>query len=104
MQRLTVHRNISAARKTYPYLLNVQSDTMDRLPTCVVIPLARAKKLPYTRITRLMPEVEILGESYVAVTPELAGIPRSVLGDAVAHLSHRRDEIVAALDLLLTGA
>lgn len=102
--QLTVHRNTSESRSTYPYLLNVQADAMARLPTCVVVPVAHAKKLPYTRITRLMPEVEILGDDFVLVTSELAGIPRRALGEVVAQLTHRRNDIVAALDLLFTGA
>ena len=38
-----------------------------------------------------------------AVTPELAGIPRKSLGVQVGDLSHRRYDIIAALDLLYTG-
>jgi toxin CcdB len=46
---------------------------------------------------------EIEGLRYVAVAQELAGIPGTALGGAVADLSFRRDDIVAALDLLITG-
>jgi toxin CcdB len=104
MAQFTVYRNPSASKKTYPYLLDVQSAWTERLPTRVVIPLALRRSLSYEPITRLMPEVDILVDAYVALTQELAGVPRSALGKPVAELAHRRGEIVAALDLLLTGS
>ncbi|MBC7792446.1 MAG: CcdB family protein [Clostridia bacterium] len=103
MRQFTIHANASASHNVYPYLLNVQSGAVARLPTCVVVPMSSASGLPYKRITRLMPEVEILGGSYVLVTQELAAVARTILGPAVAELTARRSEIVAALDLLFTG-
>jgi toxin CcdB len=52
---------------------------------------------------RLTPLVEVDGERYVAVTPELAGVSRKALSIQVGNLSDRRDDIIAALDLLITG-
>jgi len=37
------------------------------------------------------------------MTPQLAGIPKKLLGVAAADLSSRRAEIIAAIDLLITG-
>ena len=37
------------------------------------------------------------------VTPQLDGIAKKQLGTQVADLSARRNEIIAALDLLITG-
>jgi toxin CcdB len=37
------------------------------------------------------------------MTPLLAGVSLKSLGEQVADLSPRRDEIIAALDLLITG-
>jgi len=39
----------------------------------------------------------------VAVTQSLSAIPASILGQPVADLSDRRDEITSALDMLLHG-
>jgi toxin CcdB len=36
-------------------------------------------------------------------TAELAGVPNRALGEKVMSLKSRRDEIIAALDLLFTG-
>jgi toxin CcdB len=51
----------------------------------------------------LTPVVEIAGRSYIVLTPQLAGIAKSELGPPVADLAARRDEIIAALDFLITG-
>ena len=50
----------------------------------------------------LTPTFEIEGRQYVMVTPQLAGIAKKQLGTRVAELSAQRDEIIAALDLLIT--
>lgn len=105
MAQLTAHRNRNRrTAKVYPYLVDVQSDAVSRLPTCVVVPVMRTVSLPYSRIQRLMPTVEICGESHTLVVQELAAMVRVELGDPVADLSAHRAEVIAALDLLLTGA
>ncbi|OGQ86522.1 MAG: hypothetical protein A2289_19115 [Deltaproteobacteria bacterium RIFOXYA12_FULL_58_15] len=101
MTQFAVYRNANPqTEQAYPFLVNVQSDSVERLPTCVVVPISRAALLPYTRIRRLMPTVTVLGEPCVLVTQELAGVGRVALGEAVGDLSAQRSEIVAALDLL----
>ena len=50
-----------------------------------------------------MPVLQFDGETYVVMTPELAGVARSDLGPAIGSLTARRDTILAAVDLLLTG-
>jgi len=38
-----------------------------------------------------------------AVTPEIAGVPKKILGEVIASAANRRPEIIAALDLLILG-
>ena len=56
------------------------------------------------RSSRLYPQFAIGGKEYTLLTPDLASLPRSVLGEPVANLSAERDKIVAALDILLVGS
>ncbi|OGT01139.1 MAG: hypothetical protein A2Y51_06405 [Gallionellales bacterium RIFCSPLOWO2_02_60_31] len=51
----------------------------------------------------LNPQFKIKGVAVVMSTAELAGIPNRSLGNKVASLKSKHDEIIAALDLLLTG-
>jgi len=54
-------------------------------------------------LTPLIPLFEIEGKPHVMVTPQLAGVAKKQLGTQVADLSAQRTEIIAALDLLITG-
>lgn len=104
MAQFTVYRNNNPKSKsTVPYLLDVQSELLSELNTRVVVPLYLRKSLNLKPITRLMPEFTIENRKTVALTPQLAGISVKSLGEPVKNLSEFRTEIVAALDLLLTG-
>jgi len=92
-----------ATRKRIPYLLDVQSDLLEGLATRVVIPMAAAPRDDEARIGRLMPAFEIEGSTVTLVTPQLAGVPCAMLGQPVVSLAQRSHEIIAALDVLISG-
>ena len=103
MAQFDVHRNRDGhTRDLYPYLLDLQTDMLDRLATRVVAPLAVAEGLG-PPIGLLNPTFEIEGVAVVLSTQELAGVHREVLGDVVTSLAQQRAEIIAALDLLFSG-
>lgn len=101
MGQFDLHRNPKGG--TYPLLLDVQADLLGALATRVVVPLVTVKRHGARPITRLNPVVRISGVDYVVLFQELAAIPASALGAAVGSLAARRDELVAAVDLLFTG-
>ena len=104
MAQWTVYRNRnSETASEVPFLVEVQSDLLSQLGTRVVIPLYRKGGASLQPITRLTPEVEIEGEACLLMTPQLAGIALRELGAPVGTLNDRRSEIIAALDLLITG-
>lgn len=100
MAQFDLHQNPGQPR--YPLVLDVQSDLLSQLGTRVVVPLTRRKQHPKP-ITRLNPVVELRRVEYVLVFQELAAVPTTALGERVGSLVSRRAELVAALDLLLTG-
>jgi len=105
MAQFAIHHNPNpATRARFPLLLDVQSPLLDDLATCVVVPLAPAAPRSAAPIARLMPVLEIGAEHYVMVTPQLAGVPRKTLGPVAGDATAHRAAIIAALDLLLTGA
>jgi len=89
-------------RKAIPYLLDVQSGLLDTLATRVVVPLVLAEEMGLAA-KQLNPQFKVKGEAVVMSTAELAGIPNRSLGNKVASLKSKRDEIIAALDLLFAG-
>lgn len=100
MAQFDLHKN--PRRGEYPLLLDVQSDTLARIGTRVVVPLMTAKNYG-TPITRLNPVVAIGRVSYVLVFQELAAVPAEALGEKVGSLAERRADVIAAIDLLFTG-
>lgn len=104
MAQFSVHRNTNPDTvEAVPYLLNIQSDLIETLATRIVVPLLPVSAMKGKILKTLTPILEIDGKQYVMVTPQLAGVPKRILGDTVADLSSKRDEIIAALDLLITG-
>jgi toxin CcdB len=104
MGQFTVHKNKNAQSKArYPLLLDVQSQLLDTLGTRLVVPLAPASHFKEKVLTTLTPLLEVDRKSYLMLTPQMAGISSKELGAEVADLSNRRNEIMAAIDFLITG-
>ncbi|NOT17152.1 MAG: CcdB family protein [Sulfuriferula sp.] len=104
MAQFSVYRNKDKGTQAHtPLLLDVQSDLIIDLTTRVVIPLRLVTTLNGKVMQTLIPLCEIENSIYAAMTPQLAGISIKQLGEKVADLSQQRDDIIAALDLLLTG-
>lgn len=104
MAQFSVHKNKNPkSREAYPYLVDLQSDLLSELSTRVVAPLAKLTELRKKPIRDLTPVVEVQGAKYLMLTPQLAGIAAKELGQVVGNISAQRDEIVAAVDFLVTG-
>ena len=84
------------------YLLNVQTDVLDRLSTRQVIPLRLAGSVPGS-LPRLNPVFEIEGQPCVLLTHYQGSIETRHLKSAIDNLGAHRSEIVAALDFMLQG-
>ncbi|MEI6162351.1 MAG: CcdB family protein [Roseococcus sp.] len=84
------------------YLLQIQSDFLDRLETRVVAPLLPPDAVPRP-IRDLHPRFEIEGQPYLMATQLLGAIPKRELGPSVGSLATQQDEITRALDVLITG-
>jgi toxin CcdB len=103
MAQFDVYLNPNAAtRKSIPYLLDVQAGLLDTLATRVVVPLILAEEMGLAA-KHLNPQFKIKSVAVVMSTAELAGVPNRSLGDKVTTLKSKRDEIIAALDILLNG-
>jgi toxin CcdB len=92
-----------ATKKTYPYLLDIQSNLLDDLRTTVVIPLCPMSLTDKATITKLCPILAIEGKDYMALTQQIAGIDRKFLGKEICDVSARRSEIIAAVDFIISG-
>jgi toxin CcdB len=104
MPQFDVYRNTNpASRVRYPLLLDVQTDLLSGLHTRAVVPLCPASSMKGRLLERLTPVLHVEGKPYVMVTAQLAGIAERQLGTKVAELAALRQDIIAALDFLITG-
>jgi toxin CcdB len=104
MAQFTAYENPNkTTKKTYPYLLDIQSNLLEDLRTTVVIPLCATGLAGKAAITKLCPIVEIEGKKFIALTQQIAGINRNSLGKKAADLSKYRSEIIAAMDFVISG-
>lgn len=84
-----------------PYLLDIQSDFVN-LKSRVMVMLVRPDHFG-PRMRSLNPLLTVNGESVVMSPTEMGSIQSRRLGEPVASLAGHRQDIMAALDLLLTG-
>ena len=103
MAQFDVHRNADPrTRIRFPFLVDIQSDLLYDLAIRVVIPLTPVEILG-APIGRLNPRLEVMGKSCALATTHIAGVSKSVLGPVVANLAESRDQIVAAIDVVISG-
>jgi toxin CcdB len=93
----------SQSKKEFPLLLDIQTNLLESLQTTVVVPLKKLQTNKDKVLTQLTPTLTIESVDYLMLTPQLAGIQRKDLGNAVANVEYARTEILNALDFLLTG-
>jgi len=95
--------NNKSTKDAYPYLLDVQSQILESLETRLVIPLIVSSAMQNKQITRLTPTITIKGIDYLILTSQIAGISKKTLGHSIMDISDRRQEIVSAIDFLISG-
>src|SRR5947208_1130355 len=101
MAQFTVYRNKNpSTQSTVPYLLDIQSDLLESLETRVVVPLCPTGAVRGKAMRTLTPVLEIEGESFLLLIPQLAGVSRSELGAPIARIEQQRFVIIAAIDFL----
>jgi toxin CcdB len=100
MAQFDVYENINEkTNKQIPFLLDIQNDILKNLSSRVVIPLIISKEA----INFLNPQFIINEIDVILSTAELASISTENFGNKVCSLKHKREEIIGAVDFLVTG-
>lgn len=97
------HNRNPSSKRTYPYLLDIQSPLVRTLETRLVIPLASKEQYGNELITNLNPVLTVDNSEYVVLTQQMAAISRTVLGAFAGEYASYRQDILAAIDFLITG-
>ncbi len=104
MAQFDVHRNQGRHADVVPYVVVVQSSQFDGFRRRVVVPLVRAATVGKTPLPSLNPTFKIRGTAVILHPLEIVSVATDQLGAKVGSLAAHGQEIVAALDELLTRA
>ena len=103
MAQFDIFRNPNPnGRTAAPYVVALQSDLLDQLPSRWVAPLKLSKSISH-RLEGLMPEVEVEGKKFTIFMYESGAVPAQTLGSRISTLESRRSELIRAIDILVGG-
>ena len=102
MAQFDVHRNPGRHRESIPFVVIVQSTLYDDYRRRVVVPLVDKSTLGKVVNPRFNPSFQIKGQWVVLHPLEIVSITRENLGEWVDSLEENGDQIISALDELLT--
>lgn len=103
MKQFDLYENTEPdSRRTYPFFVDVQTGLLEQLNSRVVIPMAPAKNA-VSFPKNLCPIVEIDNKQYALLTHQITTVSATFLAQRKGSLLLNRDEIISALDFLLTG-
>lgn len=104
MQQFDLYVNTDQdTNQTYPYFVDIQNGLLDTLNSRVVIPLTPVQKSNQNYPKHLCPVFEIKNKKFALLTHQLTSVPVSFLKQKEASLIGSRDDIVTAIDFLVTG-
>lgn len=89
--------------KTYPYFIDIQNSLLNTLNSRVVIPLTPINKSDKNYPDNLCPVININNKKFALLTHQLTSVSASFLKKKEDSLVTSRDDIVAAIDFLVTG-
>lgn len=104
MPQYDVHRNSGRQKDAMPFVVVVQSSQFDSYRRRVVVPLVRASAVGTLGFPSFNPAFRIRGVAVVLHPLEIVSIPVEQLGPRVGSLCNESQQIVAALDELLSRA
>jgi toxin CcdB len=90
-------------KKAYPFLLDIQNPLLVSLETRLVVPLSSLPNIKDKRIKELNPVIDINNKQFVIITQQMASIHKKDIGDFVCDASFLRQEIISAIDFMITG-
>ena len=104
MAQFDVHRNIGKHGDSIPYVVVVQSSQFDDYRRRVVVPLVRKAAVGKLSHASFNPTFKVRGTAVVLHPLEVVSIPIEQLGELAGSLSEEGQQIIAALDELLSRA
>jgi toxin CcdB len=93
---------IIRARRTYPFVVTLQSDLAHTARDPIVAPLVSIRLMPKV-ISRVTPIVALEGTEHMVLVPALTGMRSRDLTERYGSVAECRGELLAAIDYLFFG-
>lgn len=104
MAQFDVYRNPNPhQREVMPYMVSVQSDLLDSLPTRLMMPLAVPGLMPSSIPLNLCPRVDFDGQHYHLLAHLASPFRMRDLGKPLGAVPGSASDVVAALDAVISG-
>ncbi|MBN8756659.1 MULTISPECIES: CcdB family protein [unclassified Variovorax] len=104
MAQFDIYANPSKTQRgEIPWMVDIQSDILDKLPARLVIPLALRAHLPAVMPRSLCPIIGWNGSTLVALPHLAAPFRVKDLGPVQGSLRPQANDFVAALDAVISG-
>lgn len=100
MAQFDVHRPRTGGEFA-PYLVVMQSETLQALNTVVVAPMYSESAIAFTK--KLHVKVEFHGAAYIVAPEHMLSLPRRALGSKEGSVAAARSELIDAVDLIFSG-
>ena len=84
------------------YVMDVQSEFVDFLPTRLVIPLFKEQQISQ-KIPTLHIPIRVNDQTLYTITNMMAAVPARLLRNRIGNASHASHDITAAMDFLFQG-
>jgi len=91
------------SRAQVPYVVDVQSDLLDMLPSRLVMPLMPAGTESKSAPRNLCPYIEVQGNAFVLMPHLCAPVGAKLLRKPIDSARSRASDITAAMDAVLSG-
>jgi toxin CcdB len=104
MAQFDVHGNPGRHKEATPFVVVVQSSQFDDYRRRVVVPLGRASTVGKTELRHFNPSFKVRGTSVVLHPLAIVSVAVEHLGPVVGSLSAESQQIIAALDELVSRA
>ncbi|MCR8923790.1 CcdB family protein [Dasania sp. GY-MA-18] len=104
MKQFDVYANTDKdTNKAYPYFVDIQNGLLESLNSRVVIPLTPASKANKSYPSNLCPIIKIKNKNFFLLTHQLTSVSTNFLKKHEGSLATSREDIVSAIDFLITG-
>jgi len=104
MGQFTVYENPNIdSNDIYPYFVDVQNELLKSLNSRMVIPITPIQMMGNITISKLCPKIQINDGEFILLTHQMTNVPTSALNKPVMEIENLHDDVVAAIDLLITG-